>query len=57
MTLARVAAVCFVVGCAVLFISESLVPQLAGVIVLFAGIAAGVFAIASPEFLAGDPED
>jgi Cytochrome bd terminal oxidase subunit II len=57
MTLARVAAVCFLVGCAVLFVSESLVPQLAGVIVMFAGIAAGVFAIASPEFLAGEAED
>ena len=56
MTPTRLAALCFVIGGAVLFISEVLALQLAGIVLLLAAIVAGAFAIASPEFLAGDED-
>jgi hypothetical protein len=53
---ARLAATCFLVGGGLLFLFESTVPQLAGVILLLGSIVLGVFAIASEEFLAGDED-
>jgi hypothetical protein len=57
MSPARLAAACFLLGGGLLFLSESLVPQLAGVILLLTSIVIGAFAIASPEFLAGREGD
>jgi hypothetical protein len=53
-SLARLAAACFLLGGGLLFLFESTVPQVAGVILLLGSIGIGTFAIASPEFLAGD---
>ena len=49
-----VAFACFVVGCLLVLIIEAAVARVIGVPLMFAGIALGVVAIASPEFLAGD---
>ena len=58
MSLGRRAALCFVVGGALLFFGEAIVLQLAGAILMLGAIALGTFVIASPEFLAGDePEE
>jgi hypothetical protein len=42
---------------AVLFVSEAVWLQMTSAVVLVVGIALGVFAIATPEFLADDVED
>lgn len=47
----------FVLGAAVMFIFDSTLTLLAGVILQTAAIVLGVFAIATPEFLSGDDED
>ena len=57
MSLARLAAACFLLGGGLLFLFESTVPQLAGVILLLGSIGIGAFAIASPEFLVSDESD
>jgi membrane-bound ClpP family serine protease len=54
MTPARIAPVLFVVGGAVLFLSEVTVPQVIGAVMLMAAIAIGVFAIATPDFMERD---
>lgn len=49
--------VLFVVGAVVLFFFDSTVTLTAGILILFAAIVSGIFATATPEFLAGEPED
>jgi hypothetical protein len=44
----------FAVGAAVLFFFETTVTLAAGIIILVASIVSGVFATATPAFLAGD---
>jgi hypothetical protein len=44
----------FAAGAALLFPFEYPVTLAAGVVLLFASIVVGVFALASPEYLAGD---
>jgi hypothetical protein len=51
------AVACFVVGAGLLFPFESTVTILLGVLLLVAFVVCGVFVLASPEALAGDPED
>jgi hypothetical protein len=50
----QVAFACFVVGCLLVLLIEAGVARIVGVPLMFAGIALGVAAIATPEFLAGD---
>lgn len=54
MSAGRLAALAFVLGGALLFAFEATVPRVAGLVLLFAAMALGVFAIASPGFLEGD---
>jgi hypothetical protein len=49
--------VLFLVGAPVLFFFDSTVTITAGILLLFAAIVSGVFATATPEFLARDRED
>jgi hypothetical protein len=49
-----IALVCFVVGCLLVLVVELSIARIVGVPLMFAGIALGVAAIATPEFLAGD---
>ena len=51
------AVACFVVGAGLLFPFENTVTILLGVLLLVAFVVCGVFALASPEALAGDPDD
>lgn len=51
------AAVCFVLGVGLLFPFDATVTILLGVVLLFAFVVCGVFALASPERLAGEPRD
>ena len=46
-----------VIAGAILFLSEATWLQMSAAVVLVVGIALGVFAIATPEFLAGDAKD
>ncbi len=48
--------VLFVLGSALLFPFESTLPVLLGVLLLLASVVSGVFAVASPEFLAEEGE-
>lgn len=58
MTRLEVAAVaCFVVGAGLLFPFESTVTILLGVLLLVAFVVCGVFVLASPDALAGEPDD
>ena len=50
-------AACFVLGAGVLFPFESTITILLGVLLLVAFVVCGVFVLASPEALAGEPED
>ena len=50
-------AACFVLGAGLLFPFDSTVTIAAGVLLLLAFVVCGVFAMASPERLAGDPEE
>jgi hypothetical protein len=52
-----VALACFVIGALLVFLVEAAVARIIGVPLMFAGIALGVAAIATPEFLAGDRVD
>jgi hypothetical protein len=48
---------CFVVGAGLLFPFKATLTILFGVLFLFAWIVLGVFALASPDRLAAEPED
>ena len=50
----RIALACFVAGCLLVLLVDAAVARIAGVPLMFAGIALGVAAIATPEFVAGD---
>jgi hypothetical protein len=56
MRLARpqLALACFVIGALLVFLVEAGIARAIGVPLMFVGIALGVAAIATPEFLAGD---
>lgn len=58
MRLARpqIALACFVLGCLLVLLVEAGIALAVGVPLIFVGIALGVAAIATPEFLAGDRE-
>ena len=45
---------CFVTGCLLVLLIEAAIARIVGVPLMFTGIALGVAAIATPEFLAGD---
>jgi hypothetical protein len=47
----------FVVGAAVLFFFDSTITITAGILILVASMVSGIFATATPEFLAGERED
>jgi hypothetical protein len=49
--------VLFAVGAAVLFFFDHTVTLTAGILILLASIVSGIFATATPEFLAGERED
>lgn len=51
---ARVAFVSFVVGLALVLLVDLGIARIVGVPLIFIGIALGVAAIATPEFLTGD---
>jgi hypothetical protein len=51
---AHVALACFALGCLLVLLVEASIARIAGVPLMFAGIALGVASIATPEFLAGD---
>ena len=57
MPLGRIAFACFVLGVLVMVPFESPITLTLGVLLLFASIITGVFAIASPGFLTGDPDE
>ena len=50
----QIALACFVVGALLVLLVEAPLARIVGVPLMFAGIALGVAAIATPEFLAGD---
>lgn len=50
----RAAAACFLVGLGLVFLVEASIARIVGVPLIFIGIALGVTAIASPEFLERD---
>ena len=54
--LGRGAVAAFIAGVAVMLVFETTFTRILGVGLLFAGIALGVFAILTPEFLAGDDD-
>ena len=45
---------CFVVGCLLVLVVDIAIARIVGVPLIFLGIALGVAAIATPEFLDGD---
>lgn len=49
-----VAFACFVIGSLLVFLIDAGIARIVGVPLMFAGIALGVAAIATPEFLVGD---
>ena len=48
---------CFVLGAGLLFPFDSTITLLLGMLLLVAFVVCGVFVLASPEALAGEPED
>ena len=52
----QIALACFVLGCLLVLLVEAGIARVVGVPLIFAGMAFGVAAIATPEFLAGDRE-
>jgi hypothetical protein len=50
----QIAFACFAIGCLLVLLVDASFARIAGVPLMFAGIALGVAAIATPEFLAGD---
>jgi len=57
MPLGKIAFACFVLGVLVMVPFESPVTLTLGVLLLFASIITGVFAIATPGFLTADRDD
>jgi hypothetical protein len=57
MPLGRIAFACFSLGVLVMVPFESPVTLTLGVLLLFASIVVGVFAIATPAFLSADRDD
>jgi hypothetical protein len=55
-TLEKAAAACFVLGAGLLFPFKETSTILAGVLLLVAFVVCGVFALASPEALAREPD-
>ena len=55
-TLTRLAAACFLVGLGLVLLVDLGIARIVGVPLTFFGIALGVRAIASPDFLEGDRE-
>jgi hypothetical protein len=55
--LEKAAAACFVLGAGLLFPFDKTFTILAGVLLLVAFVVCGVFALASPEALARDPDE
>ena len=55
--LEKIAAACFVLGAGLLFPFKETLTILAGVLLLVAFVVCGVFALASPEALAQEPDD
>jgi hypothetical protein len=55
-TLEKAAAACFVLGAGLLFPFKETFTILAGVLLLVAFVVCGVFALASPEALAREPD-
>ena len=55
--LPALAAACFIVGLLLIFLIDQGWARIIGVPLVFAGIALGVAAIATPDFLAGDRDD
>ena len=49
--------VLFGVGAAVLFIFDSTITVTTGILLLVASMVSGIFATATPEFLAGERDD
>ena len=54
MTLAARAAIAFALGAALMLVFDSTPARVAGLGLMFAGVAAAAFAIATPEFLERD---
>ena len=52
----RLAAACFLVGLGLVFLVDLGIARIVGIPLMFVGIALGVRAIASPDFLEGDRE-
>jgi hypothetical protein len=52
-----VAAACFAAGLLLVLLLDAGIARIIGVPLIFAGIALGVAAIATPDFLAGDRDD
>jgi hypothetical protein len=50
----QIALACFVIGSLLVLLVEAGIARVVGVPLIFTGIALGVAAIATPEFLAGD---
>ena len=57
MPLGKVAFACFVLGVLVMVPFESPITLTLGVLLLFASIITGVFAIATPDFLGGERDE
>ncbi|HEX2129876.1 MAG TPA: hypothetical protein VHF58_11730 [Solirubrobacterales bacterium] len=55
-TITRLAAACFLLGLGLVLLVDLGIARIVGVPLAFVGIALGVRAIASPEFLEGDRE-
>jgi hypothetical protein len=54
LTRPRIALACFAIGCLLVLLVDAAAARIAGVPLIFTGIALGVAAIATPAFLAGD---
>lgn len=54
---AKAAAGLLAVGIVALLLAESTVLQVAAALVLLVGVGTGVFAIATPDFVAGERDD
>ena len=54
--LSRTAAACFLIGLGLVLLVDLGIARIVGVPLTFVGIALGVAAIASPDFLEGDGE-
>jgi hypothetical protein len=57
LTRPRVAFACFAAGCLLVLLVDVALARIVGVPLIFIGLALGVAAIATPEFMAGDRPD